>query len=166
MIVFRPLTAADFPAWRDYFIADYAREIVENYRLTPGEAQRQAARDVELSFPDGPGTAGQQLVHILAANGGSSQPIGYLWYKPDPIMRSVFICDFFLFAHCRGQGFGKAALHQLETQLAAEGYTQMMLRVAAHNTAARRVYDACGFNVTGINMNKVLNRTGEEQRKD
>ncbi|WP_154058909.1 GNAT family N-acetyltransferase, partial [Pseudescherichia vulneris] len=82
--------------------------------------------------------------------------IGYLWYKPDPQLHSAFINDFYLFPAFRGQGLGSEAMKQLELRLMAEGCKQIKLRVAAGNPQARRVYENNGFNVTGINMNKVL----------
>lgn len=34
MITFRPMLPAEFPAYLDYFIADYADEIAENYAMS------------------------------------------------------------------------------------------------------------------------------------
>lgn len=44
----------------------------------------------------------------------------------------------------------------LEKRLLEQGFTQIRLRVAADNPSARQLYDTAGFQVTGINMNKVL----------
>lgn len=59
MITFRPLTADEFAAFTDYFIADYAAEIVSNDRISQEDALRQARQTILSSFPDGekrPGT--------------------------------------------------------------------------------------------------------------
>jgi ribosomal protein S18 acetylase RimI-like enzyme len=87
---------------------------------------------------------------------GDEQHIGYLWYKPDTELKSVYINDFYLFPNFRGMGLGSEAMKSLEVHLVKDGYTQIKLRVAADNQKARQVYDSNGFRVTGINMNKLL----------
>lgn len=157
MISFRPVQHHEFAAFADYFIADYAEEIAVNYRLSEADALLQARRDLESSFPDRESTAEQVLLCIIQ---NDTQHIGYLWYKPDLQLMSAYINDFYLFPAFRGQGFGSKAMKQLENKLEEEGFTQLKLRVAAGNQQARHVYEANGFEVTGINMNKLLgNRT-------
>ena len=156
MITFRTPTSREFLAFVDYFIPDYAAEIVSNYRLSEVDAIEQARRELDASFPDGVKRAEQVLLCIVLNDAEKENHIGYLWYKPDPQLHSAFINDFYLFPAFRGQGFGSEAMKQLELRLVEEGYKQVKLRVAADNTQARRVYENNGFNVTGINMNKVL----------
>jgi len=154
MISFRPVQQHEFAAFVDYFVSDYAIEIVANYRLSEGEARQQARREVESSFPGAENTPGQVLLCIMQAQ----RHIGYLWYKPDAELKSAYINDFYLFPKFRGQGVGSEAMKQLEEKLEADGYTQIKLRVAAENQQARNVYEANGFAVTGINMNKLLGK--------
>lgn len=156
VITFRSPTNQEFQAFVDYFIPDYAAEIVSNYRLSEEDALAQARRDLEASFPDGEKSAGQVLLCIILSAPEKEHHIGYLWYKPDPHLHSVYINDFYLFPLFRGQGYGSEAMKQLELRLIEGGCKQIKLRVAAGNPQARRVYENNGFNVTGINMNKVL----------
>jgi len=156
VITFRSPTNQEFQAFVDYFIPDYAAEIVSNYRLSEEDALAQARRDLEASFPDGEKSAGQVLLCIILSAPEKEHHIGYLWYKPDPHLHSVYINDFYLFPLFRGQGYGSEAMKQLELRLMEGGCKQIKLRVAAGNPQARRVYENNGFNVTGINMNKVL----------
>lgn len=156
MVTFRSPTSREFSAFVNYFIPDYAAEIVSNYRLSEVDAVEQARRELEASFPDGENSTGQVLLCIIQSESNKENHIGYLWYKPDPHLHSAWINDFYLFPAFRGQGFGSEAMKHLEVRLVQEGYKQVKLRVAADNTQARRVYENNGFNVTGINMNKVL----------
>ncbi|MGG6195303.1 GNAT family N-acetyltransferase [Pantoea allii] len=156
MITFRPLTADEFAAFTDYFIADYAAEIVSNDRISQEDALRQARQTILSSFPDGEKTTGHVILSITDTSKDNAQPVGYLWYKPDLTFRSVFINDFYLFPAFRGQGLGRASMAALEKRLIEQGFTQIRLRVAADNPSARQLYDTAGFQVTGINMNKVL----------
>ncbi len=156
MITFRSPSQHEFQAFVDYFIPDYAAEIVSNYLLSEDDALAQARRELEASFPDGEKSAGQILLCIVLNDAENANHIGYLWYKPDPQLHSAYINDFYLFPAFRGKGFGSEAMKQLELRLVEEGCKQIKLRVAAGNPQARRVYENNGFNVTGINMNKVL----------
>jgi len=156
VVTFRSPTSREFSAFVDYFIPDYAAEIVSNYRLSEVDAVEQARRELEASFPDGANSSGQVLLCIILSESDKENHIGYLWYKPDPQLHSAWINDFYLFLAYRGQGLGSEAMKLLEQRLVEEGYKQVKLRVAAGNAQAGRVYENNGFNVTGINMNKVL----------
>ncbi|WP_370677169.1 GNAT family N-acetyltransferase [Pleomorphomonas sp. PLEO] len=159
VIAFRPMRDSEYPAYLDYFIADYAAEIAANYRLSQEAALSQARRDIEAGLPNGVRTAGQVLICLIDPSATAEKLIGYLWYKPDAAMRSAFITDFHILAAHQGRGLGKAAMGLLERDLKAKGFTQIKLRVAGDNARARHVYEATGFHVTGINMSKVI---GEE----
>ena len=158
MISFRPVQQHEFAAFAEYFVADYATEITLNYRLSEADALIQAQREIESSFPQREKTAGQVLLCIISHKSGEEQHIGYLWYKSDAERRSAYIYDFYLFPAFRGQGFGSASMKLLEEKLEHEGFIQITLRVAAENQQARHVYEANGFAVTGINMNKLLGK--------
>ncbi|CAI9403785.1 putative N-acetyltransferase YycN [Pleomorphomonas sp. T1.2MG-36] len=156
MIALRPMRDDEFPAYLDYFIPDYAAEIAANYRLSDAAALTQAKGEIEAGLPDGVATAGQVLLSIVDLSGPDETLVGYLWYKPDMALRSVFIADFHILAAHQGQGLGKRAMALLESDLRAGGFTQIKLRVAGDNDRARHVYEVSGFRVTGINMSKTL----------
>jgi len=158
MISFRPIQHHEFADFADYFVADYATEITLNYRLSEADALAQAQEEIASSFPDREKTVGQVLLCITLENADETQHIGYLWYKPDHELKSAYINDFYLFPNFRGKGFGSQAMKRLEEQLEDDGFTQLKLRVAADNQQARHVYEANGFAVTGINMNKLLGK--------
>lgn len=156
MISFRPMNDDEFPAYMDYFIPDYAAEIAANYRLSHEQALQQARAEINSSLPDGVNTAGNVLLCIQADIDSENGHAGYLWYKPDIALKSAFINDFHILPPYQNRGFGREALICLEKSLIAEGFRQIKLRVAGDNHAAQHVYASSGFNVTGVNMNKVL----------
>lgn len=160
MITFRPMGSGEYSAYLDYFIPDYAAEIVSNYGLSQADALAQARREIARDLPEGPQTSGEIMLCILLHVEGVESVIGYFWYTPDLAGRSVFIKDFYIGDARQGQGLGKQALAALETVLALEGFQQIKLRVAGDNGRARHVYEKTGFRVTGINMNKVIGRDG------
>ena len=50
----------------------------------------------------------------------------------------------------QGRGFGKIILHHLIVTTEQHNVTKIALEVAADNIPARRLYDSCGFYVSGI----------------
>ena len=53
----------------------------------------------------------------------------------------------------QGRGFGKIILHHLIDVTEQHNVAEITLEVAADNIPARRLYDSCGFNVSGIRKN-------------
>lgn len=152
MISFRPMQENEFSRYTDYFVSDYAHEISENYGLSLSDSLKQAQETIETSFPQGPLTESETLLCIIK----SGEIIGYIWYRPDQNNQSVYIYDFHILPEQQGHGYGKQALKTLEENLSQQGFKHIKLRVAADNTRAQHVYEASGFRVTGINMNKTI----------
>ena len=98
MIALRPMQDTEYLAYLDYFIPDYAVEISSNYGLSEAASLAQAKREIAADLPDGVNTQGQVLLCLIDESDNSEALIGYLWYKPDAEMRSVFICDFYILA--------------------------------------------------------------------
>jgi len=151
MLALRPMRDPEFIAYLAYFVPDYAAEIAANYGVSDAEAFARASREIADDLPAGPGTPGEVLLCIVNDGDGI---VGYVWYRPDTAARSAFICDFHILPAHQGQGFGRTALSLIEDRLAAEGITDLRLRVAADNSRARHVYETSGFHTTGINMSK------------
>ncbi len=155
-MMFRPMRQEEYPAYLEYFIADYAREIAANYRLSAEDSLAKAKREIAEDLPEGVNTPGQVLLCLLTQSDNHDRHVGYLWYKPDITTRTVFIFDFYIFNACQGQGLGTQALRAFERKMREQGVEQIRLRVAGDNARARHVYQSIGFWVTGINMSKTL----------
>jgi RimJ/RimL family protein N-acetyltransferase len=56
----------------------------------------------------------------------------------------------------RRRGVGKALIHAATQHARAAGARRLMLRVLSHNTAARDLYAACGFEVEGVHRELFL----------
>jgi len=158
MITFRSMSEDEYLAYLDYFIPDYATEIGSNYGLTQQDALARAKQEISESLPDGVNTQWQALLCLIVQSGKSNKHVGYLWYKPDTMMRTVFIYDFHIFNTCQGQGLGKEALRAFEHYVHEKGCEQIRLRVAGDNARARHLYESSGFGVTGVNMSKTIKR--------
>lgn len=152
MLQLRAMTTNEYPAYCEYFIDDYSREIVENYGHTLERAIELAKQDLLRSFPNGLGTNAHELLCIEVG----SELVGYLWHSIDAKEKSTFIYDFFIFTHCRGNGYGKLAINALELKLSSLGIEQIKLRVAYQNQRALKLYQEVGFAITGYNMSKKI----------
>lgn len=147
-ISLRPMRADEFGGYLDYFVPDYAAEIASNYGLPHDEALMRASREINEDLAQGVDTVGHELLCITC----KADVVGYLWYKPDHVARSVFIYDFCILPAHQGKGYGKQALSAFEAMLAGDGFEQIGLRVAADNERAQHLYLKGGFRATGINM--------------
>jgi len=145
MIQLRPMTQSEYPAYCDYFIDDYSREIAENYGHSMARAIELAKQDLLRCFPNGLETDEHELLCIESG----SNLVGYLWHSVKVSEKSTFIYDFFIFINSRNKGYGKLAVTALESQLRSVGIEQIKLRVAYHNQRALKLYQEVGFAITG-----------------
>ncbi|ERM60857.1 GNAT family N-acetyltransferase [Vibrio cyclitrophicus] len=152
MIKLRPMTSSEYPAYCDYFIDDYSREIVENYGHSLDRAIELANQDLLRSFPNGLETN----VHALLCVESGSELVGYLWHSINAADKSTFIYDFFIFPNFRNNGYGKLAISVFESQLKSVGIEQIKLRVAYQNQRALKLYQEIGFAISGYNMSKKI----------
>ena len=77
MIKLRPMTSSEYPAYCDYFIDDYSREIAENYDHSIDKAIELANQELLRSFPNGLETDKHELLCIES----DSELAGYLWHS-------------------------------------------------------------------------------------
>lgn len=152
MIKLRPMTSSEYPAYCDYFIDDYSREIVENYGHSLDRAIELANQDLLRSFPNGLETNDHALLCIESG----SELVGYLWHSISAADKSTFIYDFFIFPNFRNNGYGKLTISVLESQLKSVGIEQIKLRVAYQNQRALKLYQEVGFAISGYNMSKKI----------
>ncbi|MFL7049068.1 GNAT family N-acetyltransferase [Vibrio cyclitrophicus] len=152
MIKLRPMTSSEYPAYCDYFIDDYSREIVENYGHSLDRAIELANQDLLRSFPNGLETNDHALLCVESGSG----LVGYLWHSINAADKSTFIYDFFIFPNFRNNGYGKLAISVLESQLKSVGIEQIKLRVAYQNQRALKLYQEIGFAISGYNMSKKI----------
>lgn len=152
MIKLRSMTLDEYPAYCDYFIADYSREISENYGHSMEKSVELANQDLHRCFPNGLETNEHQLLCIEY----KAQIVGYLWHSIKVNDKSTFIYDFFIFTNSRNNGYGKLAIKALEVQLQSIGIEQIKLRVAYQNQRALKLYQEVGFTISGYNMSKKI----------
>jgi len=156
MIQLRKMYDAEYPAYCDYFIADYSQEIVANYGHSQDVAVELAKQDLQDAFGQGLTDTPHQLLCIEKQHHSKRILLGYLWHRIDIKAQSSFIYDFYIAPVYRGHGHGKQTIEQLQNRLSEAGIKQIKCRVAYQNKRALALYQAVGFTISGYNMTKTL----------
>lgn len=154
MVVLREMQQDEYPAYCQYFIDDYSREIAANYGHSTELAIELAKKDLLRCFPDGLQGSEHSLLCIDAEVDEQLKHVGYLWHSINAADKSAYISDFFVFNEYRGLGYGTLAISAFERQLQEIGINQIKLRVAYQNERALKLYQEVGFMITGFNMSK------------
>ncbi|MCW8357056.1 GNAT family N-acetyltransferase [Marinomonas pontica] len=156
MINLRKMRVEEYPAYCDYFIADYSQEIAQNNGHSIEIATDLAHQNLIRRFPNGLETNEHDLMCIEIDSANSLKVIGYLWHSIKSSDVSTFIYDFYIADEYRGNGYGKKAISQLEKLLVSADINQIKLRVAYQNQQALALYQEIGFTISGYNMSKKL----------
>jgi len=154
MISLIPMTAADYAAYLEKIIPLYAREKVAAGNWTEAEALERSRKEFQQLLPDGCQTVGNFLFMLVNTTG---EKVGWLWYalnakRPE----QAFIYDFEIYDHYRRQGYATAALAALEAHARPQGVKKLELHVFGFNTAARELYQKCGYAETNVMMAKSI----------
>lgn len=157
MVKLIPMEEADYEAYLERGIREYAAEHVRNGDWNPAEAEALSRKEHEKLLPDGVRSKDQFIWSIVTDAG---EKLGVLWahVKMDSPRRRAFIYDFIIEPAHRGKGFGKQALQALDEQLASMNVESVALHVFAHNTNALELYKKMGFAATDLHMRKVYVR--------
>jgi ribosomal protein S18 acetylase RimI-like enzyme len=149
------MTAAEFDGYLAYAVDDYAAAHLRSGDCDPDEAKALAQKDYEALLPQGLATPGQHLFTLRSAQGSS---VGILWFEARDRdgRRSAFIYDVRIEDGERGKGYGEATMRAFEELARSMGITRLSLNVMGYNMPARRLYEKCGYEITGMGMTKRL----------
>jgi ribosomal protein S18 acetylase RimI-like enzyme len=145
----------DFEPYLERDIREYAEEHVRNGNWSAEEALERSRKEHQQLLPDGLESRNQYLFSIRDA---SDQKLGTLWVNIEN--GRAFIYDFRIEESFRGKGYGKQALVALDEELRSMGIESVGLHVFGDNLRAQGLYRKMGYQITGIEMKKVLPRAG------
>lgn len=149
-VTLRTTTPEEYEQLVDRLAADYAEQ---KTRSGGKMSYAEARTETEQALPDGPQTANNLV--LTAVDG--DQPVGSVWIiltprePPRGWINSVLVN-----VESRGKGYGRALMLAAERVAAEHGATSLGLNVFAHNTAAKKLYDDLGYQVTAQQMSKPL----------
>ena len=148
-----PITEEEFIVWRAESENQYRDEIVRN-GATFEEAKKKASDDFDKYLPIGRQSSDQYIFSVKA----DDVLVGTLWFgvRGAEDNRKAFIYDIALLEVARGKGFGKQAMLLLEDEVKKIGLRHIGLHVFGHNKIARNLYTTLGYEITNLNMEKIL----------
>jgi ribosomal protein S18 acetylase RimI-like enzyme len=150
----RPVTAAEFDAWRARLIPGYAADKVRAGDWSEAEAESNATEQTDNLLPAGAETPGMLL---LTAETPEGELVGVVWVALDRDRPgAAWIYDIEVHPEQRGKGYGRALLQAAERYSAQHGATEIGLNVFGPNAVARGLYESSGYEITAINMRKRL----------
>ncbi|MET9012817.1 GNAT family N-acetyltransferase [Streptomyces olivaceoviridis] len=139
----RPMTPAEYPAWRASETAGYVAGIVRSGALTPEEAARKADRDFEKLLPQGLETPDNTVLVLEAAG----EPIGTGWLRHGHLPGVTYGYSLYVQERHRGKGYGRAAMAAGEQVALAAGDSMLMFTVWGGNEVAMNLYTSAGYRV-------------------
>jgi ribosomal protein S18 acetylase RimI-like enzyme len=156
MVRLVPMSEAEFQAYLEHAIADYAQAHLKAGDCDESDALTLAKADYEDLLPEGRSTKGQHLYTLYAD--GEAGAVGMLWFasRERRGKNSAYIYDFQVRPELRGKGYGKAALVVLDAMLLGMGIRRVSLNVFGWNLGAKALYERHGFTVSAIGMVKDL----------
>ncbi|AQW49019.1 GNAT family N-acetyltransferase [Streptomyces violaceusniger] len=153
----RPITEAEYPAWRAHKRAGYIADLLER-GVTRQQAETKADTDYATLLPQGPDTPGA-LLRILA-HGGTD--VGTLWVtlregEPDAAESGeAYVYAVEVTEEHRGHGHGRTLMLAAERASLAHGARGLGLYVFGGNTPALRLYESLGYEPTEYQLYKPL----------
>ena len=148
------MTVAEYEAWIEDTTVSYAEDRAAATGLPRDVSLEKARAQVATLLPDGHATAGMYLLLVVDDTGTE---VGVLWLGPHPERPdTLYVWDISIDEPFRGRGFGRAAMLAAEDVARDAGAVAIGLNVFGPNTAARRLYDSLGYDVTSQQMLKKL----------
>lgn len=161
MTEFQKMTEAEYLQFRDFSIAEYAKDLMNGEDLNYEAALKNAEREFSKMLPDGLGTENQFILMIRDVKSGKE--VGWIWYsyEMDEDGKQVFLCDFLIHKNERRKGYASAALTEMERRAKADACKTAALFVWNHNEPGVALYKKCGYapekqHDGGVSMKKQL----------
>ncbi|MFD9129045.1 GNAT family N-acetyltransferase [Kitasatospora sp. NPDC059571] len=142
-LTYRPLTAAEYPAWLTAQEDGYVADIVRAGALDPAQARAKSDRDFARLLPQGVATEGHAFI-VLEHDG---EPVGTGWLHHGFLPGVTFGYSLEVHPEHRGRGHGHTAMAVGERATAAAGDDTLLFNVFGGNEVAMNLYTAAGYRI-------------------
>ncbi|MGW1379707.1 GNAT family N-acetyltransferase [Streptomyces sp. NPDC002446] len=140
----RPLSEAEYPAWRQAALAEYVRTQT-GQGMSRARAEETALAGHRALLPDGAQTPDTAL-RILLHDGAE---VGSVWVALRmPGQPGGYVVDVHVAPAHRGRGHGRTLMLVAERESLGAGRAVLGLNVYAGNAPARGLYDSLGYRPT------------------
>lgn len=146
----RPMTAAEYPAWRAGEEDAYIADILRSGSHTAAEARLKSDADFARLLPEEQGTPGHAFL-VLEAGG---EAVGTGWLKHGFLPGVTFGYSLEIHPEHRGRGYGRAAMAAGERTTVAAGDRALMFNVFGGNEVAMGLYTGTGYRVLEENRSR------------
>lgn len=143
--IIRKMTKGEFASFYQWSIENYAKELMDERHISYEKAMKAAEEEVAQMLPDGMHTEHNHFATIVA----DDENAGFIWtiHEKSEGRKQCFICDFTVWESMRRKGYASTALYLTEKNAAEAGCRESVLFVREDNTAARALYQKCGYQV-------------------
>jgi ribosomal protein S18 acetylase RimI-like enzyme len=149
-----PMTQEFYDTWMAALEKSYGQDHVQAGNWSADEAPAKARAETDTLLPDGLQTKDHLL---LCAFNDDGEMVGALWIAVREEQRKgAWIYEIEVFEQHRGSGYGRALLVAAEQATKAAGAESLGLNVFGPNAKARALYESSGFEITTMQMRKVL----------
>jgi ribosomal protein S18 acetylase RimI-like enzyme len=153
MAFLRPMTEAEYAAWLDTAIPEYAASKVASGQWLEGESLELSRKEHQELLPHGRATPDNYFFTITDPQGTA---VGVVWFavKTKFNERIAYVFDVRVRPERQREGHASRALLALEHEVRKLGLSGIALHVFGHNKAAQALYAKLGFQPTNINLFK------------
>ena len=151
MVTLVEIQQEDFESFLERGIREYAEDHLRNGNWSAEGALERARKEFESLLPDGINSKHQYIWSIIDED---YNKLGVLWVQAKD--GKAFVYNFIIDEEFRGKGFGKRALIAMDKKLKEMDVESIALHVFGDNITAQELYKKMGYQITGIQMKKVL----------
>lgn len=152
-ISLKKMTDEEFRLYFENKIERYSDVLSQNVHEEGEEPSYKALRQLKNLLPQGNETPNHYLFNIYK----DDHKIGFVWLKVEIEKKSAFLYEIYIFEEHRAKGFGTEVMNHIEEWLKQKEVQYFKLNVFGNNAGARRLYEALGFGIAGVNMLKLIN---------
>jgi ribosomal protein S18 acetylase RimI-like enzyme len=159
MTTLRPMSQAEYAAWVERSIKDYAADKAASGQWAEAEALELSRKENDVLLPQGLGTSAN---HFFTIVGAGSQSVGMIWFAVKKKFDGsiAYVYDVAVWPEHQRQGHGTRAFRALEDEVRRRGLHGIALHVFGHNTGAQALYAKLGYSPTSISLYKPIRAPG------
>lgn len=146
MVTLQKMTEKEFLDYKEFSIAEYAKDLMKGKSISPEQARIDAKREFEGGLPNGLETKDSFLMTIMNEEG---KIVGWLWFQYDTNendnSKQVFLADLYVFDSERRKGHASDALNEMNRMAKNDCCSSSALFVWGHNPEGMGLYEKCGY---------------------